>query len=94
MDAVKKNWKWGFMEIENLSHLFYQRENTLKKLVQQFDVQNSKPISTPLTEHFKLSAALSPQAENKAKSIMFPMLELMGGSCMPWYALDLTLHSL
>ena len=41
--------------------LFLSEQNYIKKVLQRFNMQNSKAVSTPIAPHFNLSAAQCPR---------------------------------
>ena len=47
--------------------LFLNQKSYVLKVLERFAMQNSKPVSTPLAAHFRLSAELSPQSEDEEK---------------------------
>ena len=51
------------MEIKRergVGKLFLTQKNYLKKVLERFGMKNAKPVSTPLANHFRLSAAQLP----------------------------------
>jgi len=45
--------------------LFLSQQNYIKKVLQRFNMQNAKAVSTPIAPHFKLSAAQCPSTDAK-----------------------------
>ena len=45
--------------------LYLSQKKNIEKVLECFGMQASKPMSTPLTTHFKLSSDLSPQTEEE-----------------------------
>jgi len=43
--------------------LFLSQHNYINKVLQRFNMHDSKPVSTPIAPHFKLSAAQCPSSE-------------------------------
>ena len=43
--------------------LYLSQRRYIEKVLEKFGMQNSKPVSTPLASHFRLSAIQSPQSE-------------------------------
>ena len=43
--------------------LFLSQQNYIKKVLQRFNMQNAKAVSTPIAPHFKLSAAQCPSTD-------------------------------
>ena len=41
-------------------YLSQKKKKNIKKVLESFGMQGSKPMSTPLATHFKLSSAFSP----------------------------------
>lgn len=45
--------------------LYLSQKKYFKKVLEHFGMQDAKPVSTPLANHFKLLAELSPQIEQE-----------------------------
>jgi ATP-binding cassette subfamily B (MDR/TAP) protein 1 len=43
--------------------LFFSQHNYIKKVLHRFSIHDSKPVSTPIAPHFKLSAAQCPSSD-------------------------------
>ena len=43
--------------------LFLSQHNYIKKVLQRFNMHDSKPVSTPIAPHFKLSTAQCPSSD-------------------------------
>ena len=71
--------------------LFLSQADYVKKVLARFNMENSKPISTPLSAHFQLSKSLEPTTDDDFNYMReIPTLVQLAASCMPWYAPDLT----
>ena len=46
------------------SMLYLSQKGYIEKVLHRFNMQNAKPISTPIAAHFRLSSALSPQSKD------------------------------
>jgi hypothetical protein len=55
--------------------LFLNQKSYVLKVLERFAMQNSKPVSTPLAAHFRLSAELSPQSEDEEKYVSGSIFE-------------------
>lgn len=63
------------------------------KVLERFSMQNSKPVSTPLAAHFRLSAELSPQSENEEKYMsQVPYSSAIGSLMYAMYVLVLIFY--
>jgi hypothetical protein len=51
----------------NSGLLFLSQQNYIKKVLQHFNTQNAKPVSTPITPHFELLAAQCPSTDQDIK---------------------------
>lgn len=49
--------------------LWLSQERYLEKVLERFNMHKSKPVSTPLAGHFKLSSKLSPTSEKEMKEM-------------------------
>ncbi|KAG8473470.1 hypothetical protein CXB51_035763 [Gossypium anomalum] len=47
------------------SKLYLSQKGYIEKVLCRFNMQSAKPVSTPLTAHFRLLSALSPQSDDK-----------------------------
>ncbi|KAG9450314.1 hypothetical protein H6P81_010279 [Aristolochia fimbriata] len=45
--------------------LYLSQKKYIEKVLEKFSMKNAKPVSTPLTAHFRLSSGLSPQNEKE-----------------------------
>jgi hypothetical protein len=45
--------------------LYLSQRNYIEKIISSFGMENSKPVSTPLAAHFKLSAKMSPSTKEE-----------------------------
>ena len=46
------------------SKLYLSQKRYIEKILCRFNMQNAKPISTPIAAHFRISSALSPQSDD------------------------------
>uniref|UniRef100_A0A2N9IN85 Integrase catalytic domain-containing protein n=1 Tax=Fagus sylvatica TaxID=28930 RepID=A0A2N9IN85_FAGSY len=65
LGATKKILGMEIHRDREAGKLFLSHKSYIEKVLERFDMQQSKPVSTPLAAHFKLSADLSPQSEEK-----------------------------
>ncbi|KAG8503721.1 hypothetical protein CXB51_001724 [Gossypium anomalum] len=66
-DLVPRNKILG-MEIlryRKTSKLYLSQKGYIKKVLCRFNMQSTKPVSTPLAAHFRLSLVLSPQSDDE-----------------------------
>ena len=49
--------------------LFLSQQTYVEKVLQRFNMNNSKPITVPLATHFKLSADMSPKTNMEMEHI-------------------------
>ena len=69
----------------NLSQELY-----IERVLSKFRVNDAKPRTTPLANHFKLSKEQSPKtAEKRDHMALVHMLQQLVALCMLWSALDL-----
>ena len=54
--------------------LYLSQKKYIEKVLERFGMHNSKPVSTPLGAHFRLSAASAPQSEEEQQFM----------SCVPY----------
>ncbi|KAL5804929.1 hypothetical protein ACOSQ3_031729 [Xanthoceras sorbifolium] len=65
------------------SKVSLSQKQYLKKVLQRFGkTENSKPVSTPLTSHFKLSVALSPKSDAEREYMLQVLYSNAVGSVM------------
>jgi len=69
MGAAKKILGIRIMRDRQEKKLWLSQENCVKRVLQRFQMENTKAVSTPLTTHFKLSEKQSPSNETE-KSYM------------------------
>ena len=61
------------------SKLWFSQERYIERILEKFNMKNSKPVSTPLAGHFKLSKRLCPSTEKeKGKMLVIPYLSVVG----------------
>ena len=62
--ATKKILRMEILRDRKVGKLYLSQKRYIGKVLYKFNMQNVKPISTPLAAHFKLSSALSPQSDD------------------------------
>ena len=62
--------------------LFLSKENYIEKVLERFDMQQSKPVSTPLAAYIKLSTALSPKSKEEKEYMSHVSYSSAVGSIM------------
>ena len=60
LGAVKKILRMEILRDRQVGKLYLSQKGYNEKVLHRFNMDNSKPISTPLATHFRLSSALSP----------------------------------
>jgi len=79
---IERDWK--------ASKLYLSQEKHLEKVLDRFNMSNYKPVSTPLTAHFKLSSKSCPNLRSiLTKFLVCLILVLLIVSCVLWCSLDL-----
>ena len=68
-------------DMKNLKLTLFQGEY-IEKVLQRFRMQNEKPVSTPLANHFKLSKETCPETQEKIDYISRIPYSLVVGSLM------------
>ena len=63
LGATKKILGMEIHRDKEAEKLYLSQKNYFERVLEHFGMQDAKPVSTPLTSHFKLSAKLSPQTE-------------------------------
>lgn len=65
LGATKKILDIKISRIKKARRLYLFHKNYLEKVLELFRMQNTKPVTTPLDAHFKLSVELSPQTRDE-----------------------------
>jgi hypothetical protein len=65
LGAAKKILGMEIQRDRKAGKLYLSQKKYIEKVLERFGMQNSKLVSTPLATHFRLSAALAPQSEDK-----------------------------
>ena len=76
------------MRDKNKGRLCFTQRQYLEKVVARFGMENLKPVSIPLTPHFKLLATMSPSSEAEVEYITQISYTSVVGSLM--YAMECT----
>ena len=66
-------------DMKNRKLTLYQGEY-IEKVLQRFRMQNAKPVSTPLTNHFKLSKEMCPKTQEDIEYMSKVPYSLVVGS--------------
>ena len=65
--------------------LWMSQERYIERMLERFNMKNSKPVSTPLAGHFKLSKRFCPSIEKeKGKMSVIPYSSAVETLCMLW----------
>ena len=67
--AAKKILRMKILRDKVVGRLSLSHKGYIEKVIRRFNMQNAKPVSTPLATHFRLSSALCPQS-NEAVDYM------------------------
>ena len=73
---------WRFAEIEQVGKLYPSQMKYLRKVLDRFNMSNCKPVTTPLTTHFKLSVEFCPASVVKIEKISHVPYSSVVGSLM------------
>jgi hypothetical protein len=65
LGAAKKILGMEIHRDRKAGKLYLSQKKYIEKVLERFGMHNSKPVSTPLGAHFRLSAALAPQSEEE-----------------------------
>ncbi|KAF3665269.1 Retrovirus-related Pol polyprotein from transposon TNT 1-94 [Capsicum annuum] len=65
LGAAKKIISMEIPKDRDNSKLYLSQKRYIEKVLHRFNMQNAKPVSTPLAAHFKLSATLSPKIDDE-----------------------------
>ena len=65
LGATKKILGMEIHRDRQAGKLFLSQKNYIEKVLERFNMQQSKPVSTPLAAHFKLLATLSPKSKEE-----------------------------
>ena len=64
LGATKKILGMKILRDKKAGKLYLSQKWYIEKVFHRFNMQNAKPVSTPLTTRFELSSALSPQLDD------------------------------
>ena len=62
--VAKKILGMEILRDRQVGKLHLNQKMYIEKVLHRFNMQNVKPVSTPLAAHFRLSIALSPQSQD------------------------------
>lgn len=62
--------------------LWLSQESYIEQVLERFNMKEAKPVSTPLTNHFKLSSSLSPTSKEEKKDMAYVPYSSAVGSLM------------
>jgi hypothetical protein len=65
LGAAKKILGMEILRNRSSSSLYLSQQNYIEKILQRFNMHQSKPVSIPLAAHFKLSSACCPKTEDE-----------------------------
>ncbi|KAG8502523.1 hypothetical protein CXB51_001167 [Gossypium anomalum] len=65
LGPAKKILAMEILRDRKVSKLYLSKKGYIEKVLCRFNMQSAKPVSTPLTAHFRLSSALSPQSDDE-----------------------------
>ncbi|KAF3652737.1 hypothetical protein FXO38_15954 [Capsicum annuum] len=66
LGATKKIHVMEIMRDRHKFKLYLSQKRYIEKVLHRFNVQNDKPVGTPLAAHFKISAMLSTNTDNES----------------------------
>lgn len=69
LGSAKKILGMEISRDRNSGLLFLSQQNYIKKVLQRFNMQDAKAVSTPIAPHFKLSAAQCPSTDAEVKDM-------------------------
>lgn len=63
----------------SVGKLYLSQSGYINKVLQRLNMQNAKPVSTPVSGHFRLSSRLSPQTNDEIDQMSkFPYSSVFG----------------
>ena len=65
LGASKKILRMEILRDKMTSRLSLSQKGYIEKVLRRFNMQNAKPVTTPLAAHFRLSSALCPQSDEE-----------------------------
>ena len=65
LGAAKKILGMEILRDRDTCKLYLSQKRYIEKVLYRFNMQNAKPVSTPLAAHFRLSATLSPETDDE-----------------------------
>lgn len=65
LGAAKKMLRMEILRDRKARKLCLRQQRYIEKILCRFNMQNVKPVSTPIVAHFRLSSTLSPQSYDK-----------------------------
>ena len=63
LSNAKRILGMGILQDRKANKLWLSQERYIELMLERFNMNNSKPVSTPLAGHFKLSKRLCPSTE-------------------------------
>ena len=69
LGEAKKILGMEIIRDRNAGVLYLSQKRYIEKVLERFSMVHAKPVSTPLSSHFKLSKELSPQSKEEEKSM-------------------------
>jgi hypothetical protein len=82
LGAVKKILGIEIHMDRKVGKLYLPQKKYIEKVLERFGMHNSKPMSTPLGAHFRLSAALVPQSKEEERFMPYVPYSSAVGSIM------------
>ena len=68
-----------YAQDRNADKLWLSQERYIERMLERFNIKNSKPVSTPIAGHFKLSKRLcSSKKKEKSKISVIPCSSIVG----------------
>ena len=64
LGAAKKILGMEIIRERKSGKLYLSQQGYIEKVLRRFNMQDTKPVSTPLASHFRLSSALCPQSDD------------------------------
>ncbi|KAG8491299.1 hypothetical protein CXB51_014566 [Gossypium anomalum] len=82
LGSTRKILGMEFIRGRKLSKLYLSQRGYIEKVLCRFNMQSAKLVKTPLTAHFRLSSALSPQSDDEIECMLHVPYSSTVGSLM------------
>ena len=77
-----------------LGRLWLSQSGYVWKVLERFSMENAKPVSTPLANHFRLSTTQCPKTDDDVQDMSKVPYASAVGCLMLWFAQDQIWHRL